>query len=199
LISYDPRKRALILQLLEHGAQVGYVGPRTGRFAKNHTSCTSNPSETDRIVRREFATGRIGGGTPYPPLVDFVVSPLGLIPKATAGKFRLIHDLSFPHGAGINHHIDPAVRSAVYEPFERLILDTLAQHDQCFMIKTDVAEAFRLIPVAIEDQHLLGFFWNGLYYYDRRLPFGCASSPGTFLDTVPPGVPANMTHYADDF
>jgi hypothetical protein len=192
---------------------VGYVGPRTGRFAKNHTSCTSNPSETDRIVRREFATGRIGGGTPYPPLVDFVVSPLGLIPKATAGKFRLIHDLSFPLGAGINHHIDPAVRSAVYEPFERaleLILDTLAQHAQCFMIKTDVAEAFRLIPVAIEDQHLLGFFWNGLYYYDRRLPFGCASSPGTFLlvadalqsiicDTVPPGVPANMTHYADDF
>ncbi len=45
------------------------------------------------------------------------------------------------------------------------------------MIKIDVKNAFRLIPVRQYDLHLLGMFWRDKYYVDRVLPFGLASSP----------------------
>ena len=43
------------------------------------------------------------------------------------------------------------------------------------MAKSDISEAFRLIPISPKDYHLTGFFFQG-YYYDRCLPMGCASS-----------------------
>lgn len=40
-----------------------------------------------------------------PPFPNIQVSPLGLVPKKSPGEHRLIHHLSFPEGASINHHI----------------------------------------------------------------------------------------------
>ena len=37
-----------------------------------------------------------------PPLDNFRVSPLGLVPKKTSGEFRVIHDLSNPTGNSVN-------------------------------------------------------------------------------------------------
>jgi hypothetical protein len=48
---------------------------------------------------------RIAGPFLSPPFQNLVCSPLGLIPKNIPGKFRLIHDLSFPKGNSINSHI----------------------------------------------------------------------------------------------
>ena len=43
------------------------------------------------------------------------VSPIGLIPKGgQPGKFRLIVDLSSPHGASVNDGIDPDLCSLSY-------------------------------------------------------------------------------------
>ena len=40
--------------------------------------------------------------------------------------------------------------------------------------------AFRIIPLRPSDYDLVGMFWQGKYYYDRVMPFGCASSCRTF-------------------
>ena len=50
----------------------------------------------------------------------------------------------------------------------------------CFLAKTDVKNAFPLIPIRPEDYDLLGISWQGLYYYDRCMPMGCSSSCRTF-------------------
>lgn len=50
----------------------------------------------------------------------------------------------------------------------------------CFMAKTDIKNAFRIIPIQPQDYHLLGICWKGLYYYDRCMPMGCSSSCKTF-------------------
>jgi hypothetical protein len=42
--------------------------------------------------------------------------------------------------------------------------------------KTDVEDAFRNIVIHPSDYHLLGFTWNGLYYYDKCLSMGATSS-----------------------
>ena len=48
------------------------------------------------------------------------------------------------------------------------------------MAKTDIKSAFRIIPVAPADYHLLGFYWEDQYYYERCLPMGCSSSCSIF-------------------
>ena len=50
----------------------------------------------------------------------------------------------------------------------------------CFLAKTDIKNAFRIIPIRPEDHYLLGMKWQGMYYYDRCLPMGAASSCKTF-------------------
>ena len=50
----------------------------------------------------------------------------------------------------------------------------------CFLAKTDIKSAFRIIPILPTDYDLLGNFWQRKYYYDRVMPMGCASSCRTF-------------------
>ena len=45
-----------------------------------------------------------------------------------------------------------------------------------FMAKSDVADAFRLIPLHPSQHHFAGFSWEGNYYYDKCLPQGGSSS-----------------------
>ena len=44
------------------------------------------------------------------------------------------------------------------------------------MAKTDIADAFRIVPINKRDQHLLGFRFNHQWYFDRCLPMGCSSA-----------------------
>lgn len=44
------------------------------------------------------------------------------------------------------------------------------------MAKADIQDAFRIIPIHPDDYKLLGFSWQGHYYYDRCLPMGASSS-----------------------
>ena len=50
----------------------------------------------------------------------------------------------------------------------------------CFMAKTDVKSAFRIIPMQPADYSLLGLKWENLYYFDRTLPMGLSSSCAIF-------------------
>ncbi|XP_068680404.1 uncharacterized protein [Montipora foliosa] len=49
-----------------------------------------------------------------------------------------------------------------------------------FLSKTDIKNAFRIIPIRPQDYHLLGMKWQGMYYYERCMPMGCSSSCKTF-------------------
>ena len=44
------------------------------------------------------------------------------------------------------------------------------------MAKTDISDAFRLIPLHRSQCHVTGLEWNGKYYFDKCLPMGCSSS-----------------------
>jgi hypothetical protein len=50
---------------------------------------------------------RIAGPFNNPPLENSTCSPLGLVPISENGKFRLVHDLSFPKGNSVNSNILP--------------------------------------------------------------------------------------------
>lgn len=48
------------------------------------------------------------------------------------------------------------------------------------LLKKDLADAFRQVPVAECDWWLLGFHWDGAYWIDRFLSFGLRTSPYIF-------------------
>jgi hypothetical protein len=50
----------------------------------------------------------------------------------------------------------------------------------CVIVKKDIKDAFRNIPVALNNQWLLGFSWNGQHYSETCLPFGLATAPLIF-------------------
>ena len=75
------------------------------------------------------------------------------------------------------------------------------------MAKTDIEDGFRNIPIHPSGYHLLGFSWNGAYYFDKCLPMGASSSCQIFekLSTALHWTMINkykasgMSHLIDDF
>ena len=114
------------------------------------------------------------------PFHPFRVSPLGLVPKKSPGEFRLIHHLSFPRGYSVNDGIGPEDTSVHYATVAEAIRLIKSNGKGCFLAKTDIKNAFRIIPIRPEEHYLLGMKWQGMYYYDRCLPMGAASSCKTF-------------------
>ena len=74
------------------------------------------------------------------------------------------------------------------------------------LVKIDLLDAYRMVPVHPGDQHLLGITWRGATYIDRCLPFGLRSAPKIFSAVSDAlawvfrclGVYSQI-HYLDDF
>ncbi len=46
----------------------------------------------------------------------------------------------------------------------------------CYLAKSDIKSAFRIVPLHPSQYPLMGFKWEGLYYYDKCLAMGLAES-----------------------
>ena len=115
-----------------------------------------------------------------PPFPSFRVSPLGVVPKKAPGEFRLIHHLSYPRGSSVNDSIPPEFSSVYYATIGNAIHLIKTVGPGCLLAKTDIKNAFRIIPIHPNDYNLLGMQWNGKYFYDKCMPMGCSSSCSTF-------------------
>ena len=114
------------------------------------------------------------------PFIHLEFLSLGVVPKKTPGEFRLIHHLSYPRGSSVNDGIFPEHCSVSYATISDAIQHIKAAGPGCFLAKTDIKNAFRIIPIHSQDHGLLGIRWKGLYYYDRCMAMGCSSSCRTF-------------------
>ena len=171
---------------LVNGFRNGFCIPFCGVLPQlspcNHPSVNSNSHIVSDMLKSEISLGRIAGPFLLPPFDDFVVSPLGLVPKRESGSFRLIHDLSFPRGDSINSGIPREFSNVSYEDFD-FFLSLLAMVGcNCFIAKADIESAFRIVPIDPNCHHLLGFMFNDKYYYDKCLPMGCSISCKLFED-----------------
>lgn len=69
----------------------------------------------------------------------------------------------------------PVFRTRLHQ-FNDAILCIKDIGDTAVCCKNDIRSAFRILPVAPEDQELLGFYLEGKYYFDECLPMGCRTS-----------------------
>jgi hypothetical protein len=180
LQGYCQEKREFLLNGFRFGFKIPYMGPQRSRVARNHASAVDNPQIVSKMISEELSKGRIAGPFINPPFTDFQTSPIGLVPKKEPGSFRLIHDLSFPHQDSINSEIPSQYSSVQYESLDHAIQCILSQGNNCLISKADVESAFRIIPLHSSSFNLLGFCWEGKYYFDMCLPMGLSISCNIF-------------------
>ena len=115
-------------------------------------------------------------------------------------------DLSSPEGYSVNNGIDKEDCSFHYVSVDTATAQIAKSGQGTLLAKMDIKQAYRNIPVAPQDRHLLGFQWQGKIYIEKVLPFGLRSSPLIFSATADAllwvmqqnGV-SWAIHYVDDF
>ena len=148
---------------------------------RNHPSAMESPSVVSDRIRSELALGRLAG--PVSPLLSpfLHVSPVGLVPKkGQSNQWRMIVDLSFPFGQSINDGISKVSCSLSYASIDDAVERILYLGRGTELVKIDLKDAYRIVPVHPHDMQLLAISWQGSTYVDRALPFGLRSAPKLF-------------------
>ena len=89
-------------------------------------------------------------------------------------------DLSSPAGSSINDGISSEWSSLSYVSIDYLLSLGLEAGKGSTLVKADIKEADRMLPIHPEDQGLLGIQWEGGFYTDKALPIGLRSAPKIF-------------------
>ena len=198
-----------ILEGLTHGFRIGFdrCNPLPHSCPLNHPSALANKTNVDEKIAAELAAGRLYGPLPENLASQVHISPMGLVPKPhQLNKFHLIVDLSHPAGFSINDGIPPRLCSLQYASIDMAVnmVKQLGRGTQ--LVKLDIKDAYRIIPIHPADHHLLGISWRGRTYVDRALPFGLRSAPKIFsavADVISwvlyqHGIEHHL-HYLDDY
>ena len=177
LIGYSPDEENFLKNGFSNGFSLQCDKPYEDVTAKNHQSVHEMPQTALDLINKEIELNRISGPHEEKPFPVFQISPLKLQPKKDPGKFRLIHNLSAPYDAqAINFNISEENSTVQYANIQNAIEKIQQLGPNCFLAKSDIQSAFRLIPVSPDDYPRLGFVFKNKYYFDRCLAQGYSSS-----------------------
>ncbi|XP_065195263.1 uncharacterized protein LOC135826586 [Sycon ciliatum] len=168
-----------ILNGLQHGFPIGHSGASVSIISGNLPTAIEHTQFVQQQIADRVRRDESAGPFSVQPFHPFVCSPLGVVPKNN-GKVRLIHHLSYPDRMSVNDGINKDSFSLYYVTVDDAIERLQRQGTGALMAKLDIRNAFRLVPVAPTAYHLLGFQWQGQFYYDKVLPFGLRSAPYLF-------------------
>lgn len=207
LSGYQEEAKHFLVAGFRDGFYLQFRGEIDHTVPGNHRSALQNVQVVEALLTSELNLGRIQGPFDSCPLVDLKISPLGLVPKKEVGKFRLIHDLSWPKGSSVNDGIPHEEATVSYETFDDVVRLILDSGPFSMVAKCDILEAFRIIPINPIDYHLLGFMWNDKIFFDMCLAMGCSSSCRIFESfsnalqwILCKAIPsARVSHILDDF
>ena len=179
LLGYDSNVTDYLVSGFRYGFGLHYQGPRCFRLSKNLFSALQNPVIVLKSYRKKLMLiGLLG--LSFHPLLIISRFPQSVLYLKEPGIFRLIHHLSFPENKSINDHIPDTFCTVQYATLDDAVKIIVSLGKGCLIAKTDVESAFRVVQVRKEDHELLGFKWQGFFYYDKCLPMGCASSCAIF-------------------
>ena len=145
-----------ILDGIHRGFRIGFDRSRSLVSANSNLHC-NNPDIVSDYLAREVALHRMWKCPMGVRPKGVHISPLGLIPKKNKpGKWRMIVDLSSPRGSSINDGISSDVASLQYTSIDNLAALVVSEGKGSYLVKADIQETYRMVPVHPEDQHLLG-------------------------------------------
>ena len=209
LEGYDSVKTQYLLDGFSQGFMLQSQGLQSANTdVKNPSIPNQLVAEVQKKLQKEIDAGRIIGPFSSPPLPNFRVSPIKVAEKKEPGKYRFIHNLSYPYDEeSVNASIPRDKVAVQYSTIDDAIAYIKVVGRGAFLAKTDIKSAFRIIPVHPSQYHLLGMQWEGKYFYDTTLPMGCSISCAIFeaFSSAIEWIAKNkldipyMTHVLDDF
>jgi hypothetical protein len=142
------------------------------------------PIPVSDLIESEVNNGYLVGPFDQAPFPSYRVNPVGIAESKYSKKKRLIMDLSALHNKpgkpSLNDLIDKEEFSLSYIRIDDAIQIIRRCGRGAGMCKTDITDAFRLLPLHPSLWHLHGLKWNKKYFFYVKLVFGSRSSPKLF-------------------
>lgn len=133
-----------ILRGIEEGFRIGVSAEARQQCRSAGSNMpTQKPEIVKEYLQQEVALGRMIRLDPT-QVQGVQISPIGLIPKKTPNKWRLIVDLSSPKGASVNDAINTAWSSLTYATVDHLAALVLEKGRGAMLVKADIKEAYRM-------------------------------------------------------
>ena len=206
--NYPKDKTQYLVQGFRYGFKLGHMGEAEDIDANNSRNAMEHIEVVEGKLEAELEKGRIAGPFRKKPFKKFQISPLNVREKSVKGTFRLIHDLTHPYDdKSVNANIPQHEKTVKYSSIRDTVKTLEGLPTGAYLAKSDIKDAYRIIPVHPSEYPKLGMKFKGKYYYDKCLPQGCGSScrifeafatalHAIFLYYNPTGV---VQHLLDDF
>ena len=194
------------------------VGIRSGFHLGLHPNAVCQSSSSNRpsaglhsqvvadYIHQQVQEGHMIGPLDPACCQGVTVNSIGVVPKSTPGKYRVIVDLSSPACSSVNDQLHREWTHVAYASVDDAALVLNALGPGALMAKIDIKDAYRIVPIHPNERRFLGVCWDNQVYVDSQLPFGLASTPAIFnaiaeaLEWIlrEAGIRA-VIHYLDDF
>ena len=160
----DVQFRDFVLAGISQGFRVGFDwSSPLSSASKNIPSASEHPQEVQEYIHKEVCKGNFIGPLLSSQLSNgqsLQINRIGVVPKGhTPDRWRIITDLSFPHGRSVNDGIAGGMCSLEYTTVDKVAGVALALGRGTLLAKIDIKSAYRLISVYPEDRPLLGLQW----------------------------------------
>lgn len=185
--------------------------PSNSLVCKNLRSAVDDPCCVTELVLKEKQKGFLLGPFDSIPFKSYRINPIGLAEHKYSKKKRLIVDMSAPHqdtdNPSLNSLIDKVTCSLKYVTIDDATRVIKRLGKDAWLMKTDITDAFKLLPIKPDLWPYHGIQWDGQFYFFTRLVFGSRSSPKLF-DNLSSAVCwiaknnydiPNILHLLDDF
>ena len=173
-MGYDPSQGSEILNAFIYGFLLHYTGARMPRDAKNLKSASTRPEIVGQNINAEIETGRVAGPFDQRPLLNLHVFPWVWFQNKRSWVFPFDSPLTYPSGDSVNDFIDPNLCSVEYTSFDAAVYMIQDLCQGCLLGKSDISNAFRLLPISPHEYDQLGSYFEGNFYFDKVMPFGCS-------------------------
>lgn len=202
---YDSDKSTYLINGLRNGFRMGFSGPRdVVRETPNMKIRTGTKvdlwNKIMKEVREKHTAGPYRESTPL-PFKCYWQNPVGLIPKkGNPGETRMIVNLSYKDEYSVNYFTNKDECKVKYRDMDaavKMIMEIHNKYGQVFLSKCDGRAAFRQLPIAPEDYHLLVMKVEDpdsgemCYFVDKVVVFGSSKSCKIFSDFA-----ASLAHIA---
>ena len=200
----------LVVDFLRYGWPISRsILPLTNGSAKvNHRGAIEFPDAINYYLATEYSNNSPFFTNPFPDRT--ASSPLNSVPKHDSDERRVILDMSFPPRHSVNdginkgHYLGVTI-DPMYPTIDSFTTMVKAIGPGALMYKRDLHRVYHQIWTGPFHVPYQGFFWQGAFYFDTVLVFGCTLSTyicqqvTSALAHIHNSWEALCTNYLDDF
>ncbi len=168
-----PQKNTALkaVAFLEAKKSAPLLYPLPGLIEKNAPSAIENGEFMTDVLVTWVKKGFVAGPFVAPPMEGFRGNPLMAAVQKT--KVRPILNLSLPKGRLFNDAVNGWEIDNLQMSTPRIFADSILRAGKgALMSKTDIQDAYKLIPIPVTDWRYYGFKWLRRFFVDTTTVFG---------------------------